>query len=153
VTNIRLSPDEAWELLEEARIGIFTSLRRDGTPISLPVWFAAIDRRIYLHGPATAKKFTRVRNNPRVAFLCETGERWVDLRAVHFTGTARAVTDASLERRVAADFDRRYTRLRPPRADLPDSTKTHYQEFAVIEITPDERFLSWDNSRLLRTFT
>jgi hypothetical protein len=45
------------------------------------------------------------------------------------------------------------TRVCGHRAELPDSTKTHYQEFAVIEITPDERFLSWDNSRLLRTFT
>jgi nitroimidazol reductase NimA-like FMN-containing flavoprotein (pyridoxamine 5'-phosphate oxidase superfamily) len=148
VTNIRLTPDEAWVMLEERRVGIFTSLRRDGSPISLPVWYAPIDRRIYLHGPAKAKKFARVRNNPRVSFLCETGERWRDLCVVHLTGVARVVDDESVERLVATEFERRYSALRPPRVELPDSAKARYRGFAVIEITPDERFLSWDNSRL-----
>ena len=148
MTNIRLSPDEMWTMLEEQRVGIFTSLRRDGSPISLPVWYAPINRRIYLHGPAQAKKFARVRNNPCVSFLCETGERWVELRAVHLTGVARVVTDESVERLVTTEFDRRYSTLRPPRVELPDSAFARYRSFAVIEITPDERFLTWDNSRL-----
>jgi nitroimidazol reductase NimA-like FMN-containing flavoprotein (pyridoxamine 5'-phosphate oxidase superfamily) len=148
VTNIRLSPDEAWALLEEQRVGIFTSLRRDGTPISLPVWYAPINRRIYLHGPAMTKKFARVRHNPRVAFLCERGERWHDLCAVHITGVARVVTDKWVERLIATEFDRRYSALRAPRAELPDSAKARYRRLAVIEIIPDTRFLSWDNSRL-----
>jgi nitroimidazol reductase NimA-like FMN-containing flavoprotein (pyridoxamine 5'-phosphate oxidase superfamily) len=148
VANIRLSPEEAWALLEEQRVGIFSSLRQEGTPISLPVWYAPIDRRIYLRGPAKSKKFTRVRNNPRVSFLCETGERWVELRAVHLTGTAQVITDESVEREVTTHFDQRYAALRPPRAELPDSARAQYRGFAVIEITPDERFLSWDNSKL-----
>jgi nitroimidazol reductase NimA-like FMN-containing flavoprotein (pyridoxamine 5'-phosphate oxidase superfamily) len=145
-----MTREEAWAMLEEQRVGIFTSLRRDGTPITLPVWYAPLDGRIYLHGPVRSKKFTRVKNNPRVSFVCETGERWVDLRAVHLTGTARVIEDdAVLERRVDDAFDRRYSALRPPRQDLPDSAKTRYRSFAAIEIVPDERILSWDNSRLV----
>jgi nitroimidazol reductase NimA-like FMN-containing flavoprotein (pyridoxamine 5'-phosphate oxidase superfamily) len=135
-------------MLEEQRVGIFTSIRRDGTPISLPLWYVPMDRRIYLRGPVASKKIARVRNNPRVAFLCETGERWADLRAVHVTGQAGCVDDEALVAIVATEFDRRYADLRPPRKQLPSSAKSHYRTFAVIEIVPDSRILSWDNRRL-----
>jgi general stress protein 26 len=147
--SIRLSPDEAWTLLEETKVGIFTSLRRDGTPVSLPVWFAPIDGRIYLRGPATSKKFARVRNDERVSFLAERGERWVDLKAVHLTGTARVIGDEpDLLARIADELDRRYAHLRPAKATMPRATKDRYRGMLAIEISPDPRILSWDNSRL-----
>lgn len=74
---IRLDDDEVQALLDEQRVGVCTSLRRDTTPITLPVWYAPIRRRVYLRNPPQSKKRTRVRNDPRVAFLCEAGERWV----------------------------------------------------------------------------
>ena len=54
--SIRLTEDEVWEELATARTGIFTTLRADGWPVSLPVWFATVDRRIYLRTPAGTKK-------------------------------------------------------------------------------------------------
>lgn len=122
---------------------------RDGTPISLPVWFAPLNGRIYLHGPSNSKKFTRVRNNPRVSFVCESGERWVELTAVHLTGQARVLSDEhALEDAVAAAFDRRYAGLRVEPTAIPQTARDHYRRFSVIEIVPDARILSWDNGRL-----
>ncbi|MGH9137555.1 MAG: pyridoxamine 5'-phosphate oxidase family protein [Acidimicrobiales bacterium] len=43
--GVRLTDDEAWAFLENGHIGILTSLRRDGWPVSLPVWFVVLDRR------------------------------------------------------------------------------------------------------------
>jgi nitroimidazol reductase NimA-like FMN-containing flavoprotein (pyridoxamine 5'-phosphate oxidase superfamily) len=126
---------------------VFTSLKQDGTPISLPVWFAPLEGRLYLHGPSSSKKFTRVRNNPRVSFVCESGERWVELTAVHLTGQARVLCDEhALEESVSAAFDRRYAELRP--STIPKAARDNYRQFSVIEIVPDARILSWDNSRL-----
>ena len=93
--GVRLSDDEAWAALEAAHTGVLTSLRRDGWPISLPVWFVVLDRRIYVSGPAHTKKFARVRHDPRVSFLVESGERWVDLLGVHVTGTARIASSCA----------------------------------------------------------
>ncbi len=59
-----------------------------GAPISLPVWFVALDRRIYVAGPAHTKKFARIRNDPRVAFVVESGTHWAELVGVHLTGRA-----------------------------------------------------------------
>ena len=116
--GIRLSADEAWQTLEHAHTGILTTLRGDGVPISLPVWFVVLDRKIYVSGPTHTKKFARVRRDPRVSFLVESGRRWVDLVGVHLTGTARIVDDPKLLERVAASAGQQVRPVpHPPRAD------------------------------------
>jgi len=147
--SVRLDNDEAWESLGRAHTGILTTLRRDGVPISLPVWFVALDRRIYVSGPAHTKKFARIRNDPRVGFLVESGLRWIELRGVHLTGTARFVDDDARAERVAAALAEKYDGFRIAREEMPDPTRAHYDtSVATIEITPDDRILSWENSRL-----
>jgi len=147
--SIRLDGDEAWDALGRAHTGILTTLRRDGVPIALPVWFVALDRRIYVSGPAHTKKFARIARDPRVSFLVESGERWADLVGVHLTGTAGVVDDPDLSGRVAAALDAKYRGFRTARAEMPDATREHYATaMTTVEIVPDERILSWENSRM-----
>jgi PPOX class probable F420-dependent enzyme len=147
--SIRLSTAEVWAELAASHTGILTTLRADGTPIALPVWFVVLDRRIYVSGPAPSKKFARVARNPRCSFLVESGERWAELRAVHLTGTATAVTDPELLERVGAALDEKYRSFRTNVDAMPDATRQHYDvENTTIEIFPDDRILSWDNARL-----
>ena len=149
--SVRLTDDEAWAVLAASHTGILTSLRRDGVPIALPLWFVVLDRRIYVSGPASAKRVARIHRDPRVSFLVESGERWAELRAVHVTGRARVATEPDLLARVAAALDAKYGTFRTPRAAMPAATRAHYEvTLATIEITPDERILSWDNARLGR---
>jgi len=147
--SVRLDDDEAWDALRRAHTGILTTLRGDGVPIALPVWFVALDRRIYVSGPGHTKKFARIRHDPRVGFLVESGLRWIELCGVHVTGTARIVDDEALAQRVAAALDAKYAEFRITREEMPEPTRAHYEtSVATIEITPDERILSWENSRL-----
>lgn len=135
-------------MLAGAHTGVLTSLRRDGAPISLPVWFVVLDRRIYVSGPAQTRKFARVRHDPRVSFLVFSGDRWVDLVGVQVNGRAHEVTDGPLMHRVAAALDEKYSSFRTARAEMPDATRTHYETaIATIEIVPDDRILSWSNAR------
>jgi nitroimidazol reductase NimA-like FMN-containing flavoprotein (pyridoxamine 5'-phosphate oxidase superfamily) len=150
--SIRLSSDEAWEMLRRAHTGVFTSLRSNGVPISLPVWFVTLDRKLYISGPSHTEKFARIRRDPRVGFLVESGERWIDLRGVHLTGTARIIDDPDLLERVASALADKYDEFRTPRDQMPAATRTHYETaVTTIEITPDERILSWENARLFAT--
>ncbi len=146
--SIRLSEDEAWSFLEEGHTGIFTSLRRDGRPVTLPVWYVALDRRIYLGGPAQTKKFQRVRHDERVAFLVESGLAWKDLKAVHVSGRARILDDAGEIERVQAELDRKYAAFRTQSSAMPDATRSHYSSRAVLRIEPEGRMLTWDNARI-----
>ena len=148
-TSVRLSSDEAWHFIAQAHTGIFITLRRDGVPIATPMWFAVIDRRIYLQTPARSRKVTRLRRDPRVSFLVEAGERWAELRAVHVTGRAEVVEDADLLPRVAAEMERKYARFRTARAAMPESARRHYATaFALVRVVPHTHLISWDNRKL-----
>lgn len=144
-----MSNDEAWTVLENAHTGALTSLRADGWPISLPVWFVALDRRIYVSGQAHTKKFARIRNDPRVSFVVESGTQWAELVGVHLTGRASFIEDGEQLDRAMTALHAKYEGFRTPRPDMPSATRTHYETRTVtIEIASDDRILSWDNSRL-----
>ena len=57
--GVRLTEDEAWERLATSHTGIITTLRRDGWPVSLPMWFAVVDRKSYMREHAASQKATR----------------------------------------------------------------------------------------------
>ena len=150
--SVRLSSDEAWQFVEQAHTGILVTLRRDGVPIALPMWFAVLDRQIYVQTPKRSKKVARLRRDPRVSFLVEAGERWAELRAVQLTGRAELIDDAETVVRVSAEMDRKYTPFRTARSDMPEMTRRHYEtQFTLIRIVPDAHFISWDNRRLWPT--
>lgn len=147
--SVRLDSEEAWAALEAAHTGILTSLRSDGWPISLPVWFVTLDRRVYVSGPARSKKFTRIRRDPRVCFLVESGEKWSELKGVGITGRALILEEGPRMDRVRLALHEKYAPFRTPRSVMPEATRAHYDTpAATMEIVPDERVLSWDNSRL-----
>jgi PPOX class probable F420-dependent enzyme len=107
--SIRWTLDEAWQAVGSAHTGILTTLRRDGVPIAPPVWFAVEDRTVVMMTPAGTKKIARVRRDPRASFLVESGERYVDLSAVHLTGRVEFVGDAAATARIEAAVDEKYT--------------------------------------------
>jgi len=121
--GVRLSEEEAWEAIAAAHTGVLTTLRADGTPVALPVWFVALDRAIYVSTPARAKKVARVRNDPRASFLVESGERWAELRAVHLSGAVAVVDDRAMVDAVAAALDVKYAAFRTASAAMPCGTR------------------------------
>jgi len=143
-----MSDDEAWDFVERGHTGIFTTLRRDGVPIALPVWFATLDRRIYL--VTRGKKVRRVAHDARASFLVEAGERWAELQAVHLTGRASIIEpSADLTQRIAEQMAAKYSAFRTAAKEMPAATKAHYAKAgATIELVPDERIVSWDNHHL-----
>ena len=147
--SFRLTDDEIWEYVASAHTGIMTTLRRDGMPIAMPLWFAAVDRAIYVH--TRGKKLARLAHDPRASFLVESGEQWADLKAVHFTGRAAPVElDPDLLQRVENESARKYDAYRLPASDMPSATAEHYAStMRWVRFDPDARVLSWDNRKLV----
>lgn len=146
--GIRLTEDEAWQMLNQAHTGILTTLRADGTPITLPVWFAVVDRTIGMVTPSQTKKVARIRRDPRAAFLVESGKRWAELRAVHLNGTVEIVTDEASRERIDSAIDAKYRAFRTASAEMPSATRDHYASRTVLRFVPQPRMLTWDNSRI-----
>jgi PPOX class probable F420-dependent enzyme len=146
--SLRLSPDEAWSFVERAHTGIFTTLRSDGSPVALPVWFVTVDRTICIGTPAGTKKIKRIRRDPRASFLVEQGEKWAELQAVHVTGRVDIVLDEDMVMRVKRALDEKYQRFRTPSSAMPDDTRDHYVRRTILQLHPEGRILSWDNRRI-----
>ena len=109
----------------------------------MPVWFAVVDRTVYTG--TRGKKLVRVRNDPRAAFLVESGDRWAELKAVHVTGRARVLEEISdeLRERIDAELDRKYAAYRTAKTDMPSATRTVYataeRKFDLIFVEYAER--------------
>ena len=146
---LRLTPEEAWQFLASAHTGILTTLRRDGWPVSLPVWFVALDQMVCFAAPTRTRKVARLRRDSRAAFLVETGERWVELQAVHLQGHVEVVEDESEIARIDAALTDKYEAFRTDRSAMPDATQQHYAGRTFFRLRPEGKVLSWDNRRLL----
>jgi nitroimidazol reductase NimA-like FMN-containing flavoprotein (pyridoxamine 5'-phosphate oxidase superfamily) len=134
-------------MVTDAHTGVMTTVRRDGMPIALPLWFACVDRIIWVH--SRGRKLQRIAHDPRASFLVESGERWAELRAVHFTGRAEAVEpDSATLALVEAETARKYDAFRTPANDMPAATAPRYAAMRWIRFTPDDRVLSWDNAKI-----
>ena len=146
--SVRLSEEEAWDVLRDAHTGILVTLRRDGSPIALPVWFVVEDRAIYVSGPKSGKKFSRIRHDDRVSFLVESGEAWRELCAVHVSGRAEIVADPDWEH-VDGLVGEKYRGFITPREQMPERTREHYDVGRMlVRIVAEGKMLTWDNSRL-----
>jgi PPOX class probable F420-dependent enzyme len=146
--TIRLTEHEAWHAVESAHTGILTTLRRDGMPIALPVWFVVDDRSVALMTPSGTKKIARIQHDPRASFLVESGEQYTELRGVHLTGRVEIVEDAAAITRIEAAVNAKYAAFRPPVGKLPAAAQAYYAKQAFLRFVPDGRILTWDNARL-----
>jgi len=155
--GVRLNDDEAWAELDTAHTGILTTLRRDGRPVSLPVWFATVGRNIYVRTPAKTRKVEHVRNDPRATFLVERGERWIELCAVMVYADVELLEPGDEFEAASAAITAKYAGFGMESKAMggkkvPDATKQHYATTsAMLRLSPTERLVTWDNSRLRLT--
>jgi nitroimidazol reductase NimA-like FMN-containing flavoprotein (pyridoxamine 5'-phosphate oxidase superfamily) len=147
--GITLDDEELWRYLEEGHEGLFSTLRADGWPVTLPVWYVTLDRAVYVRSSPRTKKLARVRRDPRSSFVVSSGAHWVELKAVVLTCHAAELDPGSERDGVLQAFDDKYRSFRLQSSAMPSSSKRHYQgEPAVIRLDPVGPPLSWDNSRL-----
>lgn len=147
--GVRMSDDEIWQFVQEGHTGILTTLRADGMPIALPIWYVCLDKFIYIG--TRGKKLKRIANDSRASFLVEEGQHWSKLRAVHMTGHAEIVDlDKDLSARYHNELDRKYSQYRTAGSAMPKETREAYTKAVngVVRFTPDERILNWDNRKL-----
>lgn len=136
-------------MLESSVNGTLVTLRKNGRPIALPVWYVVLDHKIYIS--TRGKKLVRVRHDKRCGFLVEAGERWAELRAVHLECDGRVIEPSlELRERITAAMGKKYAAYRTERTAMPAATRDHYDNAAggIIELEPVGKLLDWDNRKL-----
>lgn len=148
--SFRLTDDEAWAFVSRAHTGILTTLRRDGRPVTLPVWHVAHHGSVYIRTPVGTAKVKRIRHDPRASFLVESGQAWAELMAVSFAAIATIEPDADTIALMLKLIAEKYAGAKPPLERLPAKVADLYQgEQLVLRLDPVGRLSTWNNAGLL----
>jgi PPOX class probable F420-dependent enzyme len=129
---------------------VLTTLRADGRPVPLPVWYVAFDGALYVQTPLRSRKVGNIERDPRVAVLIDDGQRWEHLRGVLIQGTAELVTDEAVLARVLSAFRDLFAGLTVPAETLPSAMAARYAAQAVFRVAVPEQPVSWDNRKVRR---
>lgn len=129
---------------------VLTTLRADGRPVPLPIWYVAFDGSLYFQTPLRSRKVGNIERDPRVAVLIDDGQRWEHLRGVLIQGTAELVTCETVLARVLSAFADLFADLTGPAGTLPSAVSARYAAKAVFRVTVPEQPVSWDNRKVRR---
>jgi PPOX class probable F420-dependent enzyme len=146
MTNFRLTEDEAWAFIAEAHTGIVTTLRRDGRPITQPVWHVVMNRAVFVQTPPTTKKLKRIAHDPRAYFVVESGAAWAELQSVSFEARAAIVEDGAA---ALAAIEAKYRAFQPPTEQLPEAVRRYYSSRVIVRLDPVGRLNSFNNAALV----
>lgn len=146
--GVRMTADEVEAFLAAADVGILSTLRRDGSPIALPMWFVVVDGDICFRTRRTGRKVERIERDRRVSFVVDTGAAWRDLAAVVVNGRAETA-EPELAARIEAGLTEKYAGRGVPES-VPAPTREHYDVPTVYyRIVPEGRVLTWNNAKLV----
>lgn len=84
IIGLQSTRSEQEAFLSSAHTAMLTTLRRDGCPVTLPVWFAWADGCMFVGTPEGSAKMRRIHRDDRCCVLVESGCAWTDLAAVEF---------------------------------------------------------------------
>ena len=90
-----MKPDDLAEFLRQPHVGVLATLRRDGRPYTVPVWFLHDDGRFWITGTYERVWCQQLMADPR-ASLCIEASAPV---------AGHVGVDGRVERRVLPDFD------------------------------------------------
>jgi PPOX class probable F420-dependent enzyme len=136
---------EVAEFLAAERTLQVASIRPDGTPHLVPMWFEVLDGRIAMWTYAKSQKGRNLRRDPRLTCLVEAGETYGELRGVSIAGRAELHDDYDTVFAVGEALYRRY------QGDMTHETRKGVEAEARkrIAIFVDPlRTASWDHRKL-----
>ena len=119
--------------LDRHRYVSLATFRRSGVEVATPVWFAAVEWRLYVVSAGDSGKVKRIRNSARVRLApCDARG---GVRGPWQEATARVVTDSALVGRAHAALRAKYgwqVRL----LDLVSTLTGRAKRRAWLEVTP-----------------
>ncbi len=66
----QLTTEQAVEIVKRAQWGVLSLVQDDNNPYSIPVSFALVDNKIYLHGAKEGKKIELIKTGRASTFTC-----------------------------------------------------------------------------------
>ena len=104
----RLDDPGIQRFLASKEVVVLSTLRPDGAPLAMPMWFLPDGDSLVMISVAGLRKVDNLRLDPRVCVVAEAGTRGAEIRNVTVTGRAEILPDTPERRALADRFLQRY---------------------------------------------
>jgi hypothetical protein len=94
--KIAMSTEELDGFLAAERTCRVATVRGDGTPHVVPLWFVWDGNALWLNSVVKSQRWTDLSRNPAVSVVVDAGTAYGELRGVELVGTVEKVGDAWL---------------------------------------------------------
>jgi PPOX class probable F420-dependent enzyme len=146
--QIKLSPEEQLELLEDERIVVVTSIGPRGWPHSMPLWYVVRDGDIWAWTYAKSQKVRNLERDPRCTLLVETGVEYGELRGIQIEAEAEIVRDAEQVFEFGSELTIRYSDgIEEIEGDAAAGLRAQAPKRVALHFHP-VRVATWDHRKL-----
>ena len=150
--QIKLTPDEQRELLDEERIVVATSIGPRGWPHSMPLWFVVRDGDIWCWTFAKSQKVKNLERDPRCTLLVEAGHEYQELRGIQIEAETEIVRDVDEIFEFAKELTVRYAEgIDSIEGDAAAALKAQAPKRVALHFKP-VRTATWDHRKLGGTY-
>ena len=150
--QIKLTPEEQAQLLDEERIVVCTTNGPRGWPHSMPLWFTVRDGHIWVWTFAKSQKVKNLERDPRCTLLVEAGVEYGELRGIQIEAEAELVRDPEDVFRFGADLTLRYAEgIEEIEGDTEAGLRAQAPKRVAIHFHP-VRTATWDHRKLGGTY-
>ena len=146
--QIKLSDEEARELIDSERIVVVSSLGPRGWPHVMPLWYVPRDGEIWIWTYAKSQKVKNLERDPRATLLIETGVEYQDLRGIQIEAEAELIRDIDEIVEYAKEMTVRYSEgIESVEGDAAAGLQAQAPKRVAIHFHP-KRIATWDHSKL-----
>jgi PPOX class probable F420-dependent enzyme len=143
---IRMNEAEIAATLGECRHLQVATLDRDGAPHLTTLWFAFHEGAFLFETYGKSQKVVNLRRDPRLAVLCEQGERYDELRGVSVQGRAEIVDAGERQQALMEVLVARHQSALDS-AEVAVVAASMCEKRVVVVVRPD-KVISWDHRKL-----
>lgn len=136
----QMAENDAVRVLESAKTGVLSVNGENGYPYAVPMNFAYLDGKIYLHSANTGHKIDAIKESDKVSFLVIDKDDVIPdklttaYRSVVVFGRAQIMENADEKLVIIRRFALKYSKNMPAiQADIDEN----FSHMALIEITPE----------------
>ena len=99
------------KFLAAKQIALLATVRADGAPLAMPMWFLHDAATLTMISEEGTKKVRHLRRDARVCVVVESGEDAAKIRGVTILGRAEFLTDGPERRALTERFHEKYPSL------------------------------------------
>lgn len=148
--QITMSEDEVVEFIDERRVVILASVKSDGRPHLVPMWFVPDGTTIEVWSYGTSQKTVNLRRDPRATLLLETGADYGELRGVSLECDVEIMEGSEEIERLGLAIAVRYGQLTEAEAKdegVRELMRARAAKRVGLRFTPT-RTITWDHRKL-----